>query len=165
MSHPLAPIDTSHAPPDAVSLLARAAKQGKLPGFEAGASPSACSVEAFGTVFDHRIHIEFSPVSTGGSRATLTLVRPFKKPAIFLAVMLICIWPGYPMTDSMLRTWWGWYDTLPSWATIAWYLPLTILPMPFVWVKWTRESHAAAVAHSQEQRVAIEAILAPKITP
>jgi hypothetical protein len=152
------PITVACTPATAIARLAAAAKRGKLPGFIAGASEKSCAVEAYGTVFDHQLTLHLEPAGAG-TNITFSLKRLPKKPLIFAVVLLLTIWPGWPMTDSMLRTWWGWYDTLPSWTTAAWYLPTTVLPIPFMWQRWSRDSHASALKHSEEQITAITGIL------
>lgn len=152
------PVSVPHTPDRAMALLDKASKAGKLPGYAKLQSVPQCAVEAYGTVFDHQLNLTFAQ-SESGSIITFDLIRLSKKPIIIAVVLLICIWPGLPMTDSMLRTWWGWYDTLPLWATAAWYLPFTVLPMPFMWKRWSTESHASAVAHSYEQIQTISEVL------
>lgn len=169
MSTPLPPLPTPHPPRRVIELLTNAAKEGKLPGFIATSppvqtpptSPTIFSVEAFGTVFEHEVRATAQPAASGQPwllHFSLHLLP--KKPTLFLAVIIISIWPGLPMTDAMLRSWIAWYDGLPLWATAAWYLPLTILPLPWLCASWYRASTASANAHALEQRATIEQILA-----
>ena len=88
-----------------------------------------------------------------------SLVLRRKIPAIFGVVLLLSIWPGMPMTDSMLRTWSTWYDSLPSWATQAWYVPLMVLPLPWMWLSWVRSSRRAANEQAKVQLETITTVL------
>ena len=134
-----------------VARLEKLAKGGKLPGFIAKQAPWLFAVDAFGATFDYQLCAK--GVSDGTkTRLEFSLVMLRKVPAIIIAAVLVSIWPGIPMTDSMLRSWFvESYGHLPVWVTYAWYLPLTVLPVPWMWVKWHRQSHAAAREHADSQ--------------
>ena len=80
-------------------------------------------------------------------------------PAMMGVAMVATVWPGLPMTDSMLRSWIATYDSWPWWVTYAWYIPLGILPLPWMWIKWHTSSKAAATEHALEQIEAITGLL------
>ena len=101
-------------------------------------------------MFDYEL-IARANTSAPGTRLSFRLHRLPKTPAIMAAAMIATIWPGLPMTDSMLRSWVASYDGLPWWATYAWYIPLGVLPLPWMWLRWTAASKTAAAAHAAEQ--------------
>jgi hypothetical protein len=51
------------------------------------------------------------------------------------------------LTDSLMGVYWPaygvWSDQMP-WLTYAWYLPVTALPLPWLWRSLTRKSAAMA---------------------
>lgn len=169
-----APDPTTNAPPtaalpvvvtpltadQALERLEKQARRGRIADFERGAHGGLFAAEAFGTPFDHRVvaHAETSPHPTdptAPARTTLRfeLVRLRKLPAIFAAVLAFTIWPGSWMTDSLLTTYFEFYHawvTRWPWLTYAWYLPLTALPIPWMWRAWSTRSHAMAHASARE---------------
>lgn len=140
--------------------LARAARRGLLPGF-APRGQASFRVEADAVPFVHELAgaIEELP---DGSEVRLTLRRLGRMPAIFVVVIALTIWPGAWLTDSLLATYWGayggWTSELP-WLTYAWYLPLTVLPLPWAWRSLSRKSAAEAGASAAKLRRAISEIL------
>jgi hypothetical protein len=136
-------------PPD--QLLAKAsalAKSGKLPGFAStGAQPPAFRFEAFGEPLDHEVRATLSTDGAGGARAVFAARMLPRTPAIFAIVAALSIWPGSWATDSMLRSYFDSYD----WNTYAWYIPLTVLPLPFAWRRMARRSRASAFEHFREK--------------
>jgi hypothetical protein len=101
--------------------LRTASKRGRLPGFVAPGARCDFTIEAHGNPFDAIVAAHAAP---GEVRFEL---RPlYKMPAIFVVVMLATIWPGVHLMDSLIPGEWNWIDT---WI---WYLPLTVLPLPWV---------------------------------
>jgi hypothetical protein len=148
-----------------LTRLEAAAKKGRLPGFETSRPGVNFCVDAFGAIFDYQLHAAFTNEG-GATRIRFLLHRRRKIPALMAFTMAITVWPGLPMTDSMLRSWLGIYDRLPSWVTYAWYIPLTVLPLPWVWWKWQKTSLQAAEQHGLEQIAAIAALVdAPYTAP
>ena len=126
-----------------------AARRGKLPGFQRGtAGPGAPLFEItdFGTPFEARLLVTASPNGDG----TLLSFPPIRlKPAfpwVFALILILTIWPGAWLTDSMLRTYWDWYSARPAWVTYAWYLPLTVPFCPMAMLSALRKSRASAAA-------------------
>ena len=146
------------SPEQALERLEQAAKRGKLPGFERGAAGHLFEVDAYGAIFEYGLRAQAS-TSKGNTTLAFSLVLRRKIPAIFGVVLLLSIWPGMPMTDSMLRTWSTWYDSLPSWATQAWYVPLMVLPLPWMWLSWVRSSRRAANEQAKVQLETITTVL------
>jgi hypothetical protein len=148
-----------------LSRLEAAAKKGRLPGFDTSRAGVSFCVDAFGAIFDYQLHAVFENEGSS-TRIRFQLYRLPKTPALMAGAMAITVWPGLPMTDSMLRSWLGFYDRLPSWVTYAWYIPLTILPLPWMWWKWHTTSKEAATQHGLEQIAAIAALVdAPYASP
>ena len=155
-SDSLPPINSPHTSQEVVRRLESAAKKGRLPGFEAGGKGGELfSVDAFGQMMDYRLCAAAGP-SALGTKIAFTL-RAVRKVHMILAVMLIVtIWPGMWMTDSMIRSWFTGY-TYPTYVTWAWYIPLAILPIPWMWWSGQKKSLAAAKVHAQEQIAKIAA--------
>lgn len=129
-------------------------QRGKLPGFEETAD--GFKALAYGWVFDYdlRYRVDEGP---GGSTLTPALELKRKMPAIVIAVLLLSIWPGVWITDSMLATYFDWYPR-EFWKTCLWYLPVTVLPMPWVWKTAMGRSRMLAEESARElaERIAAE---------
>lgn len=121
----------------------RLSKRGKLPGYQP--DPGLFSCAAFGAPFDYRLVAEHT-----GGRLTFRAERLTKLPAIYAIVLAVTVWPGVVFTDSLLNTWFGWYPN-PWWFTWAWYIPLTLIPIPWIWRSVSRKSKASALGHAYEQ--------------
>ena len=146
------------SPEQALERLEQAAKRGKLPGFERGDAGHLFEVDAYGAIFEYGLRANAS-TAKGVTTVGFSLVLRRKAPTILGAVLLLSFWPGLPMTDSMLRSWWTWYDGLPSWTTQAWYLPLMVLPLPWLWPSWVRSSRRAANEQAKVQLETIATVL------
>ncbi|MCK6476438.1 MAG: hypothetical protein L6Q35_06370 [Phycisphaerales bacterium] len=139
------PVLTTAKTPDEVVAIVRAlAQQGKAPGFEV--RPGGFHLRAFGDPFDHRL--EATVEGRHGSRISLAMRLVPKLPLIFLVVAILTVQPGMWLTDSMLKTYSTWYAShVQTWW---WYVPLVILPMPFMgWRMW-KKSKVAAADHARE---------------
>lgn len=145
-------IETPLGADEAVERLATMSKRGKLPGFERGGHGGLFSVTAFGTYFD-RVLVGEGAEGTGGASIRMHSVLPWKMPALIIFVFVLTIWPGVWFTDEMLVTYWGWYAAkvveMP-WLTYAWYLPLTVIPLPWTYWSALKKSNAAAAASARE---------------
>jgi hypothetical protein len=153
---------------DACEALARA---GKLPGFQRLA-PTSCTARIFGQPFDRDLIVDAAD-SASGSVVQLSSRLRRKFPAIFILVAIFTIWPGVWLTDSLIQTY---FSGASSWMikTWMWYLPLSIIPLPFAAKSMWRKSQSAAAEHFAEvqQRIAqsVGASMdasqsAPKTTP
>ncbi|HBS28996.1 MAG TPA: hypothetical protein DEB06_06000 [Phycisphaerales bacterium] len=143
-----------------VDGVARLSRQGKLPGFERrpaeDQSARSFRVLAFGGVFDHELcaSVRPAPSGAGGVLATFSLRVLRKTPAILLGVLALTLWPGLPLTDSMLRLTFGWYDRLGV-QTWWWYLPLWAISLPPLRTQWKRaRAEARADALKQIEKIA-----------
>jgi hypothetical protein len=132
-------------------VLARAeslAKRGRLPGFARANGPALFTALAFGTPFDHQLIAEAS--TAGPMTAVRFRLRMLPRtPLIFAVVIALSIWPGVWLTDSMLRTYFEGYPLSP-WQTAAWYIPLTVLPLPIWLVRAVKRSRDAAASEARE---------------
>ena len=139
-------IETTLDTPAIVDRLKVRSKRGKLAGFDEHPSSGIASVAAFGSPFDGilSIHHEQSIISF-----QLQLAK--KLPTIFGTVLVLTIWPGMPLTDSFLHNF-IWYERVVAWGleTWMWYIPTTILPLPFVWRTAIKKSRTSTHAHALE---------------
>jgi len=139
-------IETDLSSQEIQSRLLNLSKKGKLPGFDGESADGIASVIAHGIPFDSTmsIHLESGKVSF-----QVKLLRLI--PTIFAITLIVTVWPGLPLTESFLRSF-QWYDNLMGkigMETWHWYLPLTILPAPFVMkssiAKSRKSGHASAL--------------------
>lgn len=124
---------------------ARLSERGKLPGYRGGVAGALFECAAFGNPFDYRLVARLE----GGELRFEARLRA-RMPAVFWAVMAFTVWPGVIFTDSLLNTWFGWYPN-ETWVTYAWYVPLTLLPLPWVHRRLMRRTRLAALVHAHEQ--------------
>jgi hypothetical protein len=142
---PPPPLDVPLAPEAVVARLDALARRGKLAEFRPGPPPALFSVTTAGQPFDYLLVAHASP-QAGGTRLTFSLRLLRRMPLIFAAVIVFTIWPGVWLTDSMLRSYWTGYD----YQTWMWYLPLTVLPLPWACVRLMRRAKQAGEAHAAE---------------
>ncbi len=149
-------LESPYPPEMIVDRLETLAKRGKLAGFHKGMPPALFEAAAFGQPFDYRL-VAHATSAGGGTRLSFALKLPPKVSIVYAIVVVLSIWPGVWLTDSMLRTYFSWY-TLSMWGTCAWYLPITVLPLPWMYKKHFVGSRAAATADAAEliQKIAPE---------
>ncbi len=125
--------------------------KGKLPGYEQ-LGASRFKVALFGNPFDGDLIATIEPTEAG-STITFTTKLHAKGPIVLIVSIVLSIWPGVMLTDSLIPGSWGW------WPTWMWYLPLTILPLPYFLPKMWKKSRAESENHllEQLQRIAIGA--------
>ncbi|MBL4808544.1 MAG: hypothetical protein JKY43_00600 [Phycisphaerales bacterium] len=135
--------------------LLKMSKSGKLAGYKHISGERAAVVDAHGTPFDSDLVIQYSEEDICFS---LKMRRKF--PAIFMALLVVTVWPGLPLTDSFMFSL-GWYERLmgESIETWMWYLPMTVLPIPFVWKSAIKKSRASARQHAIETIEKIQSTL------
>lgn len=118
-----------------VQTLAEAARRGRMAGFEPGQPGSGVlfTTCAFSAPFDGLLDARATEVD---GQTELRFSPRLKKKVlwIFVAVMVLSIWPGVVLTESLLAS------LLPSWdwlwgTTYWWYLPLSIIGAP--WAIWS----------------------------
>lgn len=135
--------------PDAVlESLDRASRKGKLPGLRLDRAARSFSLSDFGRPFESVLTGTIAPDSptAAGSRIHLnSRVKP-TLPIIYAVILVVTIWPGILLTDSMLKLYFSWY-TIPTWW---WYLPLTVPFSPWAWWKAWKQSKASAAVEGAE---------------
>jgi hypothetical protein len=129
-----------------VSKLDAAARRGKLPGFHKGEGDVLFRLTDFGTPFESILEARTTPSGSGSVVRFVPRLKP-TMPWIFVVTMIVSIWPGVWLTDSMLRTYFASYP-VGFWVTCIWYLPLTIIPTPFAILQAIRKSRASAHAEA-----------------
>lgn len=140
-----------------VERLERLSKRGKLPGFARGSGEVLFIVEAYATPFEGVVEAR----AQTAAEATLLKFsyRMLQKlPVIFAVVCVLTVWPGVILTDSLMKTYFP--EFTESVPTAWWYLPLTVLPFPWMWVSWLKKSRAMGRQSAQEQIAKISAELA-----
>lgn len=140
-------ISSSFSPAETLDRIRTLSRRGKLPNFTTDPTANAMNftVAAFGHPFDHVLRATITPAS-GGSTVTCSVAMAMRVPLIMAVVLVLTIWPGVWLTDSMLKTYFTGYD----FNTWLWYIPLTVLPIPFMWRKWHQQSVRQAVEHANE---------------
>jgi len=146
---------------EAVERLRTLSRRGKLPGFSDRAPGGGLfRADAFGFPFDGELIGRPEPGAGDGVRLRLTVrVKP-RLPVVFAVVTALAIFPGVILTDAFLVSF-GWYAAaaewtqthlrLPAdWFTYAWYLPLSIVPLPWAVAKLRRQTAASVLASAEE---------------
>jgi hypothetical protein len=129
------------APGEAIKRLDRASKQGKLAGF-ARLDGDRFRTLVYGEPFDREL---LGTIREQGDGCEISLeLRLLKKmPSIAIAMVVVSIWPGVWLTDSMIQTYFAGYPN-SFWVTAAWYLPLTVIPLPWMLRSMWRKSEGIA---------------------
>lgn len=127
-------------------------RNGKLPGFrETGATGELFRCAAFGKPFDSELVVRAEEgEGTGCVLSGEVRLKP-ALPWVFAVVTALSIWPGVLLMDSLMNAWFRWYP-VETWVTYAWYVPLTVLPLPWMVRKVLRQSRASAWGHAMETR-------------
>lgn len=136
--------------------LSKLSKQGKLAGFELNEPGALCSVAAHGTPFDSKLIITHKDDALSCVCSMLPMM-----PRIFVLLLVVTVWPGLPLTDGFLVSF-DWYTGLMSWIGIDtwhWYLPLTILPIPFAFRASMMKSKTSAHQSALEVIEKIKSVL------
>lgn len=129
-----------------VQAAEKRAKAGKLAGFERGTGDVLFVADVFGEPFDRTLVVKGEKVE-GGTRLTFTAPMKKKVPWIFIAVIAFSIWPGVTLTHSLLVTYFSWY-TIQTWW---WYIPITVIPLPWMYKKMMTKSEASCAGSAMEQ--------------
>ena len=141
----LASIETGLSEAEVVERLRTMSKRGRLPGFESEGA-RLFRATAQGAYFD-RMLVGRVQREGSASRLRFRMMTAWAVPAIVGTVLAVTIWPGVWLTDSMLVTYWAWYGEQTSkmwWLTYAWYVPLTVIPLPWACRKaWDKNNEAA----------------------
>jgi hypothetical protein len=142
-------IRTKLSPEAVVEELNRAARRGKVPGLRADGSKRGATgefeVSDFGRPFESVLH---GRVTREGEESVIRFesrVKPLV-PVIFVVILVVTVWPGILLTDSMLKMYFSWY-TIPTWW---WYLPMTVPFSPWAFMKAWKQSKGSAAAEGAE---------------
>ena len=148
-----------------VARLDEAARRGKLPGFSAarsgcgdGAGGTRFTITDFGSPFES-VRVATAVRADSDTRLSFQVRLKPLMPVVFAAVLVVTVWPGVWLTDSLLRTYSSWYMSLPDWSTYAWYLPLTVPFCPPAFLAAVRKSRAAAAMEAQELAAKVASLL------
>lgn len=137
-------VECSLSPGEVMERARLMSKRGKLPGF-AATSSTQFRADAFAAPFGHTLSCEIQ-ASAQGSRLRFRATMNRRTPWIYALTLIATVWPGVWVTDSMLKTYFSWY-TIPTWW---WYLPLSVIPLPWVWRSFMQKSRAGADASVRE---------------
>ena len=143
------PALSSHLTPDQIlTRLEQAARRGKLPGFSCGAGHGdreapLFTITDFGTPFESVLEVRAEKnAAAAGTRLRLrSRLKPLF-PWIFALSLVVTVWPGVWLTDSLVRTYFSGYDI----RTWIWYLPLTAPFCPWAFWKAVKRSRGSAAA-------------------
>lgn len=126
--------------------LSQASRRGKLPGFHPGPGEQEFRVRLMGEPFDRELRGRADAGEGAGSAVTLNERVMLLWPVVAGVLCVVAIWPGVWLTDSMLETYWPWFTARVE--TWWWYMPLTVIPLPFALRSMWRKSQKS----SDEQR-------------
>jgi len=141
--------------------LLEASRRGRLPGFEPG-EPGAgvlFRVAAFGNPIDSRLEAVADPAEPGRVRLRFRRRLEPRTPVILAVVLAATVWPGVYFMDQLIPGEWGW---IPTWW---WYLPLTVIPIPFAWRAVMRRAHDTGHESACRAVAQIAAELGGKVIP
>lgn len=129
---------------EVVKRLDEAARRGRLPGFTRGPGDGQFQLADFGAPFESILHGRTVLSGSGCEVRFHTRLKPLA-PWIFFAVLVLTVWPGVWLTDSMLKTYFDGYAAKPdSIQTWWWYVPLTIICIPLSMLPALKKSRASA---------------------
>ncbi len=161
-------VKSSLAPAEVAKRLAQAGRRGRLPGYDA-TNPKVFRIDCDAVPFEYALlgTIGPEPASESGTGSIITMhtERRSLMPAIFAATLIFTVWPGVWLTDSLIGVYWSaygrWSEQMP-WLTYAWYLPISALPLPWVWRKLTRKSKVMAAESATKIIATIRTVVEDK---
>lgn len=172
--NPLPTLDVPSSPDEIVARLDTASRRGRLPGFHARPEGALFQTDAWGTPFDSDLFAS-AAARDAGTRLNFDVRLRRRLPSIYALLLVLTVWPGAPLTDSLFRMWFDWYYRLTQldffragsfeWFTYAWYIPFCVLPLPFMWKGWMRRSRATARVSGLEMIAKIAGELGVPVPP
>lgn len=151
------PLRVALTPNDALARLDFASRRGRLPGFHHERASDTFTLRIYGELFDRELIAGVRPDDDAPGRCVVSFrlrLLPLT-PALAAGFAAFAVWPGVWFMDSILVTYIpssaGW---IPTWT---WYVPLTVIPMPFAARAVWRKSNtivAAELAKTTERIVA-----------
>lgn len=149
---PLPRLETSLSPEQVFDRLSTLARAGKFAGYRR--TPQGFAADAYAVPFEKDLLATVTP----GERTRLTFALRTRRriPVAFWVIAALTVWPGVWLTDSMLRLYISAYRIETWW----WYIPLSVLPLPWAWRVAVRKSALAARAAAEVSIAQIERELA-----
>ncbi|MCH7961772.1 MAG: hypothetical protein IIC49_05510 [Planctomycetes bacterium] len=141
----LAVIRTRLSADEILDRVGTLSQRGRLPGFAGGRDGVLFVAMAFGRPFDRTLEAR-AVAGTDGTELRFTSRLNRGLPWAFIALTAVSIWPGVWLTDSLLRTYFDWY----RFATWMWYLPVSVVPLPWAVRAIVRRSETAAAESARE---------------
>jgi hypothetical protein len=114
-------VRTELAPSEILRKLDAAARRGKLGGFtpgDASGHGALFTVRDVGTPFDGEV-----VATLGGGELSFAARLYPKMPAVFVILLVLSVWPGWWLMESLVNVYWPSVGTYTKW----WYVPLTVL--------------------------------------
>ncbi|PCI11483.1 hypothetical protein COB72_00760 [bacterium] len=156
MDQELPTISTNLDAQEVKGRLLKMSKRGKLPGYDGDCASGLLSVAAHGAPFDSKLIVNHQDGEVSFNFELIPMM-----PRIFAALLIITIWPGLPLTEGFLDsfTWYSDFVAKTGIKTMYWYLPMTILPAPFMWKSSLQKSKASAHESAIETVEKIDKVL------
>lgn len=138
--------------------LEEASKRGRLAGYRPGNNGVLFRTSAYGTPFEGLLEAHATSTESGTS---LRFTRRIKRtlPIIFCVILLITIWPGVVVTQSLLasmfpKATWLWGTNWYWWV----YMLLSVPTAPWaMWKAWKRSNaEIETSSHEMIQKLASE---------
>jgi hypothetical protein len=139
-------IRSPHQPDEIAARLAKLSQRGRIPGFERPNDGLLFTATAFGQPFDRTLEAHAEPDGDNGTTLRFSTKLKRALPWTFGLITAFTVWPGVWLTDELCRTYFTWYD----YATWMWYLPITVVPLPWMVRSIMRKSQAAAAESSHD---------------
>lgn len=146
--------------PEITSRLSAAARRGKFAGFRQGNRGAVFSVRDFGGPFESVLRATArGSAPDDGTTLGFTLTLRTGLAWMYLTLLVVTVWPGVWLTDSMLRT----YFTGYNFQTWMWYIPLTAPFVPWAMMLAIRRSRARGRIAAEPIIDSIAAILGGRV--
>jgi hypothetical protein len=148
---------TALARGEILERLRTASKRGRLPGFREGTGQDCFVVAAHGHPFDADLIAACTDAPGNATRLEFRTRLRRKLPWVFAVILAATVWPGVHFMDGLIPARWGW---IPTWW---WYMPVTALPLPWVWAGLMKKSRASIRAAAEEAVRGIAAELGGRV--
>jgi hypothetical protein len=139
--------------------LLKLSKRGKLAGYEPSCPNGLAAVAAHGAPFDSKLVLHHRDGEVSFELKMIALM-----PQLFVALLIVTIWPGLPLTEVFLDSF-VWYTDFVAKTGIEtwhWYLPLTVLPAPFAFKGAIKKSKSSAYESAIETIEKLDKVLSSK---
>jgi len=130
-----------------LDVLDKAARKGRLPGLDVDREARTFTMTDFGKPFESVLTGTVTDDAGAGSSTVRFGIRMKRMlPIVFAVILIATVWPGLPLTDSMLKMYFSSYHIETWW----WYLPLTVPFVPLAWRKAMRGSRETGKTEAAE---------------